>query len=170
MPTDPEENGLVISLLHAVLSAISGHLDPRNTSIRDHPDVTPAQLEPLRWMEPAELLWRVLLTVGGKGWAQQTPEWQQRAARWYDLYFRIAHLQISDTETKQIAFHRLHEFCMHRPWCKLGDSHPECTCGLSQVEETVWQVFGLNVTDEEWAAEQRSSPAPRTPRYKGYPT
>lgn len=35
----------------------------------------------------AEMLWVVLANVSGGDWTQQTPEWQEAAARWRDNYF-----------------------------------------------------------------------------------
>lgn len=37
--------------------------------------------------DAAEMLWVVLANVSGGDWTQQTPEWQEAAARWRDNYF-----------------------------------------------------------------------------------
>lgn len=33
------------------------------------------------------MLWVVLANVSGGNWTEQTPEWQEAAARWRDYYF-----------------------------------------------------------------------------------
>ena len=37
--------------------------------------------------DAAEMLWVVLANVSGGDWKQQTPEWQEAAAKWRDYYF-----------------------------------------------------------------------------------
>jgi hypothetical protein len=39
-----------------------------------------------RMCDAAEMLWVVLANVSGGDWAQQSPEWQEAAARWRDDY------------------------------------------------------------------------------------
>lgn len=38
-------------------------------------------------LDAAEMLWIVLANVSGGAWSQQTPEWQEAAAKWRDQYF-----------------------------------------------------------------------------------
>jgi hypothetical protein len=40
-----------------------------------------------RLADAAEMLWTVLANVSGGNWSQQSPEWQEAAARWRDNYF-----------------------------------------------------------------------------------
>lgn len=42
---------------------------------------------PTSLVDAAEMLWVVLANVSGGDWIQQTPEWQDAAARWRDNYF-----------------------------------------------------------------------------------
>lgn len=39
--------------------------------------------------EAAEMLWTVVANVSGGDWTQQSPEWQEAAARWRDHYFAV---------------------------------------------------------------------------------
>lgn len=38
-------------------------------------------------VDAAEMLWVVLANASGGDWTQQSPEWQEAAARWRDNYF-----------------------------------------------------------------------------------
>lgn len=40
-----------------------------------------------RLADAAEMLWVVIASVGGSDWENETPEWQEAAARWRDNYF-----------------------------------------------------------------------------------
>jgi hypothetical protein len=44
--------------------------------------------------DAAEMLWVVLANVSGGDWTQQSPEWQEAAARWRDNYFAALKLYL----------------------------------------------------------------------------
>jgi len=37
-------------------------------------------------MDAAEMLWTVVANASGGDWSQQSPQWQEAAARWRDAY------------------------------------------------------------------------------------
>ncbi len=59
------------------------------TLVRDQvlAGVSAPQEPALTMADAAEMLWVVLANVSGGDWTQQTPEWQEAAARWRDNYF-----------------------------------------------------------------------------------
>jgi hypothetical protein len=48
--------------------------------------------KPQTMADAAEMLWVVLANVSGGDWTQQTPEWQEAAARWRDHYFAVVNV------------------------------------------------------------------------------
>ena len=44
---------------------------------------------PQTMADAAEMLWIVLANVSGGNWKEQSPEWQEAAARWRDNYFAV---------------------------------------------------------------------------------
>ena len=60
--------------------------EPRQPlTLDDTPPAIPEAVQGLA--DAAEMLWVVLANVSGGDWTQQSPEWQEAAARWRDNYF-----------------------------------------------------------------------------------
>jgi len=86
-------------------------------SLRPSPEV-----ETLK--DAAEMLWVVLANVSGGDWTQQTPEWQEAAARWRDKYFESLASLRGAAEKPQAK----------RDWCADGGCSDACEAGRGAAE------------------------------------
>jgi hypothetical protein len=72
-------------------------------------------------LDAAEMLWTVVANVSGGDWTEQTPEWQQAAARYRDKYFAA----LAASASAPAADAGICMFCDGCGWC---EGSPAFTC------------------------------------------